>query len=235
MPLIIDDSSPTSKPFALPPNIHRSILRSLFSALLILLLGACSGLHQASPSARSQNLTLKKGDLHNDGVAIITPSTVTGQEQDKQALAMGFAATLKAHRPEVPVRMLSETLGAINRNGLAARYKTMFDDYRDTGIFSRDTLKEISQVTDTRYLVQLKLANFRQSSSGRFSVLGLRLVKTEEINIRLFLSIWDGSDGSIAWEGMQELNYAYDTFKEKPVTFKQAVEEASMQLIREIP
>lgn len=235
MPMIADDSSPTSKPFALPPSSRRNILWSFFAALMILLLSACSALHQENPTGRSQNIALKKGDLGEHGVALITPSTVTGQEQDKQALAMGFADTLQARRPEIHLRLLSETLGAVNRNGLSEKYKAMFDEYRDTGIFGRDTLKEISEVTDTRYLAQLKLANFQQHSSGRLSVLGLRLIKTEEINIRLFLSIWDGWDGSIAWEGMQELNYAYDTFREKPVTFKQAVEEASKELIRRLP
>ena len=49
------------------------------------------------------------------------------------------------------------------------------------------------------------------------------------------MTIWDSADGSIAWEGMQELSYAYDTTGEKPVSFRQAVEEASVEIIKRLP
>lgn len=210
--------------------------RGLFwgSLLALLFLAACTP-RQLNNAGRYNNLALEPKDLPAHGVAFITPSTVTGQEEDREALALIFAASLRERRPDIPLVTLSETLGQINRNGLADEYRQMFVDYRYTGIFRRETLLRLGEITGARYLAQIKLANFTQGSHGRLSVLGLRLAQTKEGNIRLLLTIWDSRDGSIAWEGMQEVNYAYDTFLEKPITFKQAVEEAVRELIRKFP
>jgi len=204
-------------------------------ALLLALLPACTMLDQIVPTTRIHGISLQASDLETNGVAMITPSTVTGQEEDRQALALVFTNVLQERRPKIRVVPLADTLGEINRIGLADEYRKMFDDYRFTGIFKRETLKAIGEAAQARYLAQIKLADFRQDASGRLSVLGLRLIQTKTSNIRLFLTIWDSSDGSIAWEGMQELNYSYETFREKPITFKQAVDEASKYLIRELP
>jgi len=202
---------------------------------LLLLLPACTMLDQIVPTARIHGISLEKGELEKNGMAMITPSTVTGQEEDRQAVALIFTSVLQERRPDLRVVPLADTLSEINRAGLADQYKQMFDEYRSTGIFKRDTLKAIGVAAQARYLTQIKLSDFRQDSSGRLSVLGLRLIQTKIGNIRLFVTIWDSTDGSIAWEGMQELNYAYETFREKPITFKQAVDEASKHLIRELP
>jgi hypothetical protein len=209
--------------------------RPVFLGLLLALLPACTMLDQIVPTTRTHGISLKPNDLETNGLAMMTPSTVTGQEEDRQALALIYTNVLQERRPKIRIVPLADTLGEINRNGLAEDYRQMFDDYRFTGIFKRETLKAIGEAAQARYLAQIKLADFRQDSSGRLSVLGLRLIQTKTSNIRLFLTIWDSSDGSIAWEGMQELNYAYETFREKPVTFKNAVDEASKYMIRELP
>jgi hypothetical protein len=221
----------------LPPasRIRPGVFGALALAFLLLVLAGCTGLNQVAPTGRNENISLENGNLQEQGLALITPSTVTGQEEDRQALALAFAGVLGQSRPKIRLATLSETLGAINRDGLADEYQQMFVDYRDTGIFNRDTLKKIGAITNSRYLGQLKLANFHQDSSGRFSVLGLRVLKTKSSNIRMFMTIWDSWDGSIAWEGMQELNYAYETVKEKPISFKKAVDEASKELIKQFP
>lgn len=169
------------------------------------------------------------------GLAFITPSTVTGQEEDKQALALTFAEVLVAERPAVRCVTLPETLGAINRAGLAEEYKVMYEDYRDTGIFKRDILRKVGEATGTRYLVQLKLAGFVQGSQNRWGFLGIRMLDTKYASIRLFLQIWDSEDGTIAWEGNEELNYAFDTSRERAVTFKTVVETTARNLIAHLP
>ena len=191
--------------------------------------------NQINPTGRSVNVSLKAGDLQKHGMSLITPTSATGKEEDKQAVALVFAGSLQEKHPEIPLMTLTETLGRINSNGLEESYQEMYRDYHDTGIFDRETLRHIGNITGTRYISQLKLAAFSQNSSGRLSILGLRLIKTQESSIRLFMTIWDSADGSIAWEGMQELSYAYDTTGEKPVSFRQAVEEASVEIIKRLP
>ena len=171
-------------------------------AAFVLALVGC-GSTQIYPSLQEHRISLRPGDLEASGIAFITPSTVTGQEQEKQAVAFTFADVIKHERKGLRVVTLAETLGAINKAGLADAYKRMYDDYRDTGLLSKDVLKQIGAATGVRYLAQLKLQGFGQGAKERFGTLGFRIVETQYAHVRLFFQIWDSSDGSIVWEGMQ--------------------------------
>jgi hypothetical protein len=217
-----------------PRHLKRRLSYLLLMLCITALLGACS-INQNYSSAQHNAIALTAEDLRTQGVAFISPSTITGQEEDKQVLAFVFANTLARERPDISVTALPETLGAINKAGLAAEYNRMFDDYRETGIFNGDSLKRVGDATRARYLVQLNLANFRQTSRGRFSMLGFRVYQTSHANIRLFIQIWDSTDGSIVWEGVEELNLAQETSKENTITFTSVVEATAHNLIALLP
>ncbi|MDD2671873.1 MAG: hypothetical protein PHG91_06815 [Syntrophales bacterium] len=190
---------------------------------------------QIYPSLQDRRISLDAKDLQSYGVAFITPSTVTGQEEEKQAVALAFTEILAKTRPDIRCVTLAETINAVNKAGISVDYKAMFVDYRDTGIFKRDTLQKIGFATNTRYVAQLKLANFSQGSNTRLGVLGLRLLETKYAKIRLFLQIWDTRNGSIAWESICEMQYAVEAFKEKAVTLHMVMERASADLIARLP
>jgi hypothetical protein len=204
-------------------------------ALPVLLLGGCSTSPLYYPTLQEQVISLRKGDLEASGLAFITPSTVTGQEQEKEAVALTFADMMKRERPALKVVTLAETLGAVNRAGLAEGYKRMYEESRDTGLFSAETLRRVAGATGARYLAQLKLQGFSQSSKGRFGLLGLRLVDTQYADVRLFFQVWDSRDGSIAWEAMQELRIARDSTTEEPVMLRQLLEHSARELIAKLP
>lgn len=216
------------------PLSKRHTCRLTFLLLLVNILSGCV-LDQTHSKADFEKFSLQKNDLVIGGLAFITPSTVTGQEQDKQTLAFGFANAMQERRPEIRIVTLPETLGAINRASIAGDYKLMYVDYRDTGVFRRDLLQKVGEATGARYVAQLKLATFSQSSNDRLSLLGVRVMQTKQANIRVFFQIWDSADGSIAWEGTEEMNYSWDTLSEKPVTFKAIVEKAANNLIDLLP
>lgn len=198
------------------------------------LLSACVS-DQIHSTAHHSNLSLETGDLETYGLAFITPSTVTGQEEDKQTLAFVFADVIRKARPDIPVVALPETLSAVNKAGFAGDYKQMYMDYGDTGIFKFELLQEVGRVTGARYVAQLKLSDFSQGSKGRFSAFGLRLIQTQQANLRLFFQVWNTLDGTIAWEGTEEVTYTWDSGSEKPVTFRLIVEEAARELIGKLP
>lgn len=206
----------------------------LLLALVALALSGCFG-KQIVPTARERVISLRPGELEKFGVAFITPSTVTGQEEEKQAVALVFAEVLGAQRPKIRVVPLAEVLGAVNRNGLAVAYKRMYDDYRDTGLFSRDILKQVGTATGVRYIAQIKLQDFQQGAKERFGALGFRIVETRYANARVFLQIWDSHDGSIVWEGMEEMVYAHDRIGEKPVTLQMVIEQMARDIISKLP
>jgi hypothetical protein len=217
------------------PTMTRVFSHCLMGICCLWLFAGCTTGSQVHPTTLYENLSLQPGALQQHGVAFLTPSTVTGQEQDQQTAALIFAEQMRTRLPTVHVMSLPEALGAINRAGLAPEYRRMVEDYRDTGIFPRTILAKIGHAIGTRYLVQLKLAGFSQDMRERLSVLGVRLFQTLHANIRLYMQIWDVETGAIAWEGSEEMSYAYDSSAELPVTFRRVVEEAAQQLIQHLP
>jgi len=205
----------------------------------IILFFVCALFACANPQIYStlqhQAISLQADSLQTYGIAFITPSTVTGQEEDKQALALTFARVLAEKRPDVRIITLPETLSVVARDDLTKEYKIMFDDFKNTGIFNHDILKKVGQATGVRYLAQLKLANFDQGTIGRWSFLGIRMSQTKYADIRLFFQIWDSADGTIAWEGVEELNYSRDTTSEKAVSFQTVIDTAAQDLIAQLP
>ena len=182
-----------------------------------------------------QQLSLSNGLMQKNGISFITPSTVTGQEEEKQAVAFTFVDVLKRERPDLRFVTLPETLNAVNRAGLATEYQLMFADYKDTGIFNRETLLKIADVTQTRYIAQLKLAGFSQGSTSRLGIFGLRLIATKHAKLRLFFQIWDAKDGAIAWEAVQELNWAEEKFAEDTIALQTVIEKAAINIASRLP
>jgi len=202
--------------------------------MVMLLLSGCAT-NQLHPTTQVLAINLEPQVLKATGIAFITPTSVTGQEEDKQALALAFTETLKLARPNLLIVPLPATLSAINRAGLAGEYRQMFEDYRLTGVFNRDTLQKVSRVTGVRYLAQLKLSAFRQESKNRWGTLGIRMLETKSTYLRLYLQIWDGENGSVAWEGAQELTSSQESLQEDAVSFKTVVEQSANELIASLP
>jgi hypothetical protein len=209
--------------------MRRSIALPLLAAVL---LAACA---QTYPTLRHRAIDLPAGALETYGIAFITPSTVTGQEEEKQAAALAFAEVLKRERPGIKVVTLAETLGAINRAGLAEDYRTMYADYRDTGLFKRDMLAKVGELAGVRYVAQIKLQSFMQAEKGRWSTFGLRLLETKYANVRLFPQIWDAREGAIVWEGIEELRISKESMIEAPVTQVQIMEHAAEVMVAVLP
>jgi hypothetical protein len=66
-------------------------------------------------------------------------------------------------------------------------------------------------------------------------MLGLRIVETQYAHVRLFFQIWDSTDGSIAWEGMQEMRISQETVMEEPVMLRTMLERTAHDLIAKLP
>jgi len=150
----------------------------LIVAATLLAVGGCAGT-QIHSTTEHRTLSLKAGDLSAHGIAFITPSTVTGQEEERQAVALIFASVMARDMSDVRIVTLPETLSVVNGNGLADEYREMYAEYRDTGIFRRATLAKIGKLVRVRYVAQIKLAGFSQGSTTRFGFLGLRIVDTQ--------------------------------------------------------
>lgn len=208
----------------------------LWPLLALLPLSGCIALgNQIAPATTHETFSLQPGQLQQQGMAILTPSVVTGQEQDRQSLALIVAETVRAIMPKARVVTMSETVGAVNRAGLSDTYRQMYDNYDSTGLFRHESLARIGQAAGARYLVQLKLAGFNRDIRERFTLFGFRLFQTLHANVRLYIQIWDSEQGVIAWEAVGELHHAYDSIAEQPVGFRQVVAEITRQLLKTLP
>jgi len=220
----------------MPPKPY--LIRALFPIALLIsvaLPAACGTAPQIYSKVSHQSIALQAGDLEAHGLAFITPSTVTGQEEEKQAVALTFAEVLIRNRPDIRCLPLAQTLSAVNRAGFAEEYQRMFSEYRDTGIFDRDTLRKISDVTGAQYLAQLKLQGFSQGATERLGAFGLRIMETKFATLRLFFQIWNAAEGAIVWEGIQELNYSVESIDERTVTLQTVIEKAAENLVGRLP
>jgi hypothetical protein len=209
--------------------------RALLCLLAALVLAACESSPQIYSNPKHEILQLAQADLREGGLAFLTPSTVTGQEEDKQTLAYVFAATLQSERPDLRFVPLARTISAVNQAGLSDTYRRMYVDYRDTGVFEPGTMQRVAQAAGVRYLGQLKLARMEQSSRGRFGLLGLSLLNTQYAYMRVFFQVWDSRNGTIVWEGIDEVTLAMDTGKELPMSFQAVAGEAAKNLVQRLP
>ena len=207
----------------------------LIASALLLSLAGCAKAPQVQRSLDYEAFTLKPGDLRSSGVAFLTPSSVTGREQDRPTIAFLFSQVLREQRTDVPVTTLAETLSEINEAGLEDRYKDALEYMDVTGILPADTLARLGEITGRRYFIMLKLASYNSRYRGRFGLFGIRMIDTKIATLRLFYQIWDSETGSIAWEANQEMTLAYDTFTESIVTFEQMVESMATELIARMP
>lgn len=209
-------------------------MRRLLVALLAIVAG-CSTSPIQYATLNEHEISLQRGDLEAAGIAFVTPSTITGQEQEKQTVALTFTDVMSHDRPGVKVVTLAETLSAVNKAGLVDAYRRMYEDYRDTALLPGDVLRQLGASTGARYIGQLKLQGFSQSAKNRLGILGLRVMDTQLGDVRLYFQIWDSRDGAIAWEGMQELRVAVDTTTERPVTLRALLERTAHDLIAKVP
>jgi len=200
-----------------------------------ILLGGCAATGQLSTNTDSIDFSLDPNAFRDQGLGFLTPVSATGQEADRVALALAFADAIAAQREDLHVVRLAEVLSSINQANLSAEYKSMVEDYQVTGILEKETLRQVGEVSGARYLGLLGLAEFSQSTNRRLSVVGIRLFDTKLASIRLSWQIWDSRTGTIAWEGSDEIDYAYDTGREKPVNFGFVAEQAAVNLIAKIP
>jgi hypothetical protein len=205
------------------------------AAVCLSFVAGCTAIDQVSFDLEQTEISLGPQDLETGGIGFLTPAAATGREADKQALAQSFSKTLAEERPAVRVMSLPRILSAVNAADLDQAYREMYRDYLETGILEGSVLRRVGEVGGVRYLAQLNLAGFDASTRGRFGFLGLRLVDTKQANMRVFLQIWDAHTGAVAWEGGVEMNFAYESGAEQPVTFLEVAELAAAKLYSVLP
>jgi hypothetical protein len=197
-------------------------------------LGGCAVTNQLHSELNYDGDALDSAKLAAGGIGVLTPAAPTGQESDKQLLGDSLGTALQSGVAEAHVVPLAEMLSAINRAGLASGYSAMLDGYTNTGILDRDRLHDVGAAAHVRYLAKLNLGSFNQASDRRLAIAGIRMFDTWRSTIRVHLEIWDSATGEVAWAGNEELVFAREGVKERPVTFRQVAALAATNLVNKI-
>lgn len=171
--------------------------------------------------------------LEGHGLAFLTPTSASAHDEDRQALALAFANRFSAMRPEVRTVPLAQTLGAINRASLTRSYLKMYETFAVTGVMDRDMLAKLRGVCGARYFALLQLAEFRRFSDTPANGFPLSPRSEPGMRIRLFLQIWDSTDGTVAWEGVNELSQISRNGSDQ--TFSSMVERIAAELVVRMP
>ena len=81
---------------------EKSCTRDFYASLLLAvsLISGCF-VPQKQFTDKHRDFSLGKGELARHGLAFITPSTVTGQEEEKQGVALIPTEVLKEKRPDI--------------------------------------------------------------------------------------------------------------------------------------
>jgi hypothetical protein len=199
-----------------------------------LTLSACGVTSQLHSELDYAGVAVEKDSMDQHGIGVLTPSAPTGKESDKQALGHALGDALESALPGAHVVPLPDMLSAINRIGLAREYFDMLDEYENTGILERERLRQVGEAAGVRYVAKFNLGDFTQSSDKRLAIAGIRMFDTWRANIRVHLEIWDSVTGEIAWQGNEELVFAREGVKERPVSFSQVAKLAAEQLVAKV-
>jgi len=203
------------------------------AAVAAIAMTGCAATNQINEDLQYRQLFDHAVSLGHEGIGVLTPSAPTGQEADRQALADALGDILEQNT-DARVVTLPAMLSAINHAELARPYSEMFDEYDQTGLLARDVLRKIGEAADVRYVAKLNLGNFEQATSGRAKLFGVRFLDTRTANIRVHLELWDTQTGGIVWQGNEELTFAEEGVREKPVTFQQVARLASDRLVAQV-
>lgn len=204
---------------------------AFLSVIVACVSSGCSVTSQLHSELNFTSVAEQPVSFDGTGVGVLTPSAPTGQESDKQALGDALGAAIQTNSPGTRLMSMADMLSAINRSGLARVYADLLDEYENSGILERDALRQIGEAGGVRYLAKLNLGSFVQSSDKRLAIAGIRMFDTWRAQIRVHLEIWDSQTGEIAWQGNEELVFAREGVKERPVSFSQVAVLAAARLV----
>jgi hypothetical protein len=172
--------------------------------------------------------------LENERVAVLNRMVGLTSEGFSHQVSRSLGAALEQSKRPIKVVSAYETLSLINEAGLAVEYQDMVSIYSRTGILHRPVLEKIGRSLDAHYVFQPTLVMFSQSTSGRLSVLGLRLSQTRVSILRLTVQLWDTRTGKILWESSGDATQADEDVREFRIPFEEIAQHLWEQMLNDL-
>lgn len=209
----------------------------IVTAWLLLLLTACAGpLKQwgEETSFIAKAPSFDPSVLERERVAVLNAVVGFGLEGYTHLVSRSLHEALARSHPPIKAISAHETLSRLNRQDLATPYAEMVSEYVRNGILKRAVLERIGRALEVGYVFQPSMAAFSQSTSGRLSVLGLRLFQTRISTCRLSIQIWDTRSGEIVWESYAEGTLAHEDVREFRIPFEEIAGRLWQRMLQDL-
>lgn len=207
----------------------------IFAAIL----WGCAGpLKQANSSARESYRSHQFKDGFNGARAALLTATVdsgSNHEEYRKILSDIVEEIIKKERKDINIIPLWESLSIINQAGLTADYSQMLKDYAPTGILDKVALTKLKNAIGVSFFIQPKLVDFTQKDNIRFNPFGLTIMKTREVQVKVYIELWNAETGEILWVGVGEATVAIEDMRAKPISFEEVARLAVENVIQKLP
>ena len=215
---------------------HPRLLTFIWLVMMVLLAGCAGPLTQwgAETSLVSKAPSFAPSALENERVAVLNAVVGLTFEGFSHQVSRSLGVALEQSNRPIKVVSAYETLSLINEAGLAVEYQDMVSGYSRTGVLHRPVLEKIGRTLDAHYVFQPTLATFSQSTSGRLSILGLRLVQTRISILRLTVQLWDTRTGKILWESSGEATLADEDVREFRIPFEEIAQHLWKRMLNDL-
>jgi hypothetical protein len=157
--------------------------------------------------------------LQEEPVVLFTAVTVPGLRGNEVTLPYFLQEILRKVTPQWKVISPQEMVARLNREGLAAEYMRMKEDYEQSNLFDRGSLNRIGTRIGARYAFQIRLAAFTQTMTDRWKIpaFDIRVAQTRSSDMRVVLQLWDTKTGELVWDSAAETSMQNEAVSQDPV------------------
>lgn len=173
-------------------------------------------------------------DLKGQKVAVLSAVVGFGLEGYSLQVSRSLSAAMASKEQTFHLVPIQTALSGINQHGLASDYAHLISEYTQSGILNREILKQLGEALQVSYVFQPSMAAFSQGTSGRLSVLGLRIFHTRISMLRLSAQIWDTRTGELVWESSGEGTIATEDMREFRIPFEAIAQRLWGRILEEL-
>ncbi len=207
------------RPIRLGPAIWW--IGSIAAAGLLLLTGCASSIYgwQVRTASTPFPPSFEPAFFQQEPVVLFPAVTVPGLRGNEVTLPYFLHEILHKVTPQWKVVSPQEMVARLNREGLAAEYMHMKEDYEQSNIFDRGSLNKIGARIGARYVFQIRLAAFTQAMTDRWKIpaFDIRVAQTRSSYMRVVLQLWGTNTGELVWGSAAETSMQNEAFSQDPV------------------
>ena len=136
---------------------------------------------------------------------------------------------------ELEVLSFTDLANRLNEKDICQQHADMRKFYEENGMFRKSDLEFMANEIGADYIVLPCLLDVKRWSTGRLSVVSVKLLNTHIVSGMLGLEIWDTRKGTKVFSASSDVTLAIERIKEEPIAMEEAFESAWLGIMKELP